>query len=111
MLRSGQGKFEVAEFRLLCSPCLPAVALVSGGTVALLPLLALTEMDGGYLFQRAHTDAAPMQGALVEISTIILMVKDNVLEAKQVVFCKTHSLACEMWRFPMTICLPLAHIT
>lgn len=65
MLRSGQGKFEIAECGLLCVQRLPAVALVSGVTVA---LLALTEMDGGYLFQRAHTDAAPMQGALVEIS-------------------------------------------
>lgn len=44
---------------------LPALALVSGVTVV---LLALTEMDGGYLFRRALSDAAPIRGTLVEIS-------------------------------------------
>ncbi len=91
---------------------LPAVALVSGVTVV---LLALTEMDGGYLFQRALSDAAPIRGTLIEISWNFE--SGFQPESKGQCTCsqtggifKTHNLACQMLRFPMTICLSLALI-
>lgn len=73
-----------------------AVALISGVTVA---LLALTEMDGGYLFQRALSDAAPIRGTLVEISCNFKLRFQPGGKGQgtcQVAFPKKHNLACQL---------------
>lgn len=91
---------------------LPAVALVSGVTVA---LLALTEMDGGGLFQRALSDAAPLRETLVETSCYFKSGfqpegKGQCTWSQTGGIFKTPSLAGQIQRFRMTICLYFALI-